>query len=298
MHTTTRRSFVKTVSLGAVSLGILGCGGTEETSADSPKTETMKTASTLPQIGLQLWTIREMIEKDLPGTLEQIAEIGFKGVETAFWPEGVSLEQGAKALEQAGLSVFSIHAELPIGENRSLFTEMADAYQCKRLVWHGWPEDKRYRTLAGTQELANIYEESAALAGEHGLTFGLHNHWWEFEKMEDADTTPFEWLLAELSEEIFFELDTYWAKVAGRDPAQLMATWGKRAPLLHIKDGPAKHGEPMVAVGSGVQDFPAIAAAGSGAIEWMIVEMDECATDMMEAVKQSYAYLLDNGLGA
>ncbi|MEM7370545.1 MAG: sugar phosphate isomerase/epimerase [Bacteroidota bacterium] len=298
MHTTTRRTFVKNASLAALSVGILGCGDSQQSSESATTSLTPEPSISLPKIGLQLWTVRDLIEKDLAGTLAQVAEIGFGGVETAFWPEGVSLEQGAKALETAGLSVFAIHVELPLGENKALFTEMADAYHCKRLVWHGWPEDERYKTLGGTQELAKIYEDAAALAKEHGLSFGLHNHWWEFEKMEDADMMPFDWLLANLSEEIFFELDTYWAKVAGSDPAQLMKKWGKRAPLLHIKDGPAKHDEPMLAVGKGVQDFPAIAKAGEGAIEWMIVEMDECATDMMTAVKESHAYLVEQGLGA
>jgi sugar phosphate isomerase/epimerase len=71
---------------------------------------------------------------------------------------------------------------------------------------------------------------------------------------------------------------------------------GKRAPLLHIKDGPCVRGEPMVAVGDGTMDFSRIVEAGAGSTEWMIVELDACATDMVEAVEKSYHYLVRNGL--
>ncbi len=71
---------------------------------------------------------------------------------------------------------------------------------------------------------------------------------------------------------------------------------GARAPLLHIKDGSCKKEDPMTAVGEGVMDFHAIAEAGSSTVEWMIVELDECATDMMEAVEKSCTYLTEEGL--
>jgi hypothetical protein len=66
--------------------------------------------------------------------------------------------------------------------------------------------------------------------------------------------------------------------------------------LLHIKDGPAVRGEPMVAVGDGVLDVPSIIQAGAGSTQWLIVELDACATDMMEAVEKSYDYLVGKGL--
>jgi sugar phosphate isomerase/epimerase len=71
---------------------------------------------------------------------------------------------------------------------------------------------------------------------------------------------------------------------------------GARVPLLHIKDGPAVLGEPMTAVGQGTLDFHEIAAAAQNYAEWFIVELDECATNMMDAVAQSYAYLTREGL--
>ena len=258
----------------------------------------MDTAAYLPKIGIQLWSVRDLYAKDLSGTLSQLAEIGFSGVETAFWPDHISLEKGSKALQRAGLPVFSVHAELPLNTTeQQKWLEMKDAYQCKRFVWHGWPEDPRYQHLEGTKELVKVYHETNEFAKEHGIQFGLHNHWWEFESMKDSKMTPFEYLLQEVDQDIFFELDTYWAKVAGKDPAKMMAKFGRRAPLLHIKDGPTKRDKPMTAVGKGKMDVPSIAKAGGEYIEWMIVEIDETEGDMMVAVKDSYDFLVTNGLG-
>jgi len=247
------------------------------------------------KIGLQLWTLRNEIENDLHSSLHRIAEIGFSGVETAFFPEYVTIEQAGKALKQAGIKVFSVHCELPIGDQKEVMLEMADAYQCNKMVWHGWPEDPRYQTEEGIKQLADIYNQSYLFAQSNGLKFGLHNHWWEFESLPD-EQYPFEILIDLIDENIFFEIDTYWTKVAGKDPASIVGQYGKRAPLLHIKDGPGIRDAPMVAVGKGAQNFPEIVAAANGATEWMIVELDECETDMFQAVKDSYDYLTKNGL--
>ena len=75
-----------------------------------------------------------------------------------------------------------------------------------------------------------------------------------------------------------------------------MRELGARAPLLHIKDGPCVMDAPMTAVGDGVQDVSGIVAAGVGATEWLIVEIDRCATDMLEAVTKSYRYMIGKGL--
>ena len=71
----------------------------------------------------------------------------------------------------------------------------------------------------------------------------------------------------------------------------MVQEFGARAPLLHIKDGPAVKSEAMVAVGDGSLDFPAIIQAAADHSEWLIVELDRCNSDMFEAVARSYRYL-------
>ncbi len=255
------------------------------------------------KIAVQLYTVRKEIEKDIAGTLKRIADIGFEAVETAFWPKNISVKQAAQHIKDAGLMVSSAHIELPVGENKAAMLETAEALDCKKMIWHGWPEDIRYGTLDGTKQLAAIYNEANRFAKSYGLQFGIHNHWWEF-KNKVGKRYVYEVLLELLDKDIFFEIDTYWVKVAGHNPSVIVKKFGKRAPFLHIKDGPAKwndsladdNPDPMVAVGKGAQDFTSIVKAAGGNTEWMIVEMDKTNADVFEALQESYDYLVKNKL--
>ncbi len=256
------------------------------------------------QIGLQLYTLREALAEDFLGTLRQVAEIGCAGVETAFFDESVSTEaaniklgrmnltQVGQHLRDLGLTVFSAHVDLPLGDKCEAVLRHAEAMGCQRIVWHGWPQTVRYGSVEGIRRLADDYNAANEVAAANGLQLGLHNHWWEMTPIKGVDgELPYQLLLKWLQPSIFFELDTYWATVAGRDAVSVIGELGLRAPLLHIKDGPAVHGQPMLALGSGVIDIPAIVAASRETAEWLIVELDDCATDMSGAVRGSLRYL-------
>jgi sugar phosphate isomerase/epimerase len=263
----------------------------------------MKQLTPPAKIGLQLYTLRKEIEKDIRSTLKKVAYMGYEAVETAFWPKDITLKKAAAYLKEAGLPVSSAHIEIPVGEYKIKMLETAEAFGCKKMIWHGWPEDKRYSTPDGTKQLAEIYNEANYFAKANGLQFGLHNHWWEF-RNKVGDRFVYEVLLELAEPDIFFEIDTYWVKVAGHNPADIVKKFGKRAPLLHIKDGPAKwndklpedNPDPMTAVGKGTQNFPAIVNAANGCTEWMIVEMDKTETDVFIALQESYNYLTKNKL--
>jgi sugar phosphate isomerase/epimerase len=102
-------------------------------------------------------------------------------------------------------------------------------------------------------------------------------------------------LIDHLDPTVFAELDMYWATLGGADPRQVIADLGDRLWVLHVKDGPCDAPEsPMVAVGSGTLDIPAILASAPTA-KWHVVELDRCATDMYTAIADSYAYLVGGG---
>jgi len=262
---------------------------------------TLGKAGKRPQIAVQLYTIRDQIAKDMPGSLQKLASIGIHTVETAFWPKDVTVEQAAKAVKAAGLNVCSSHVEIPIGDKKAAMLQTAAAFGSKRMIWHGWPEDKRYSSLDGTKELIGIYNEAGAFAKANGLEFGLHNHWWEY-RNKVGGRYVYEWLLEGVSDDVFFELDTYWIKVAGHDPAAIITKFGPRAKFLHMKDGPAVYNDalikdkpdPMVPLGRGTQNVPAIAEAARPNIEWMVIEMDVVAMDVYQAIKDSEDYLTQN----
>src|ERR1044071_9453078 len=78
------------------------------------------------KIGLQLYTVRNQIKENIADTLSSIAAVGFEAVETAFWPENISIKQAGKYLRDAGLAVSSAHVELPVGDNKNIMLEIAE----------------------------------------------------------------------------------------------------------------------------------------------------------------------------
>ena len=248
-------------------------------------------------LGFQLYTVRRQIEKDLEETMRKIAEMGYVGVETYALPANLTLAKAAKVFREFGLKVFSMHTEMPVGEQRDHILKMADRYHCDHVVYAGWPQGDKYKNLDAMEKTAHRYDEAAVFLKSRGLHFGLHNHWWEFEKVDDV--YPFYYLLEHLTPGIFFEIDTYWAKTGGVNPAKVISDFGKRAPFLHIKDGPAIKGDKayeQVPVGKGTMDFPSIVEAGADNTQWMIVEFDEYGGDIFEGMSTSSAFLTSKGL--
>jgi sugar phosphate isomerase/epimerase len=244
-------------------------------------------------IALQLYSVRESMTQDFFGTVRKVAAMGYAGVETAGFP-GTTPQEAGKLFRELGLQVPGAHSPLPIGEQRDSVLAAMEAIGCTRIISGGIGAD-HYKTLDLIKRACENFNASAQTAQAHGMTFGVHNHWWEVGEVEGR--WVFDVLLEELDPSIFFELDTYWIQSAGVNAAEFVAKYGSRAPLLHIKDGPVEIGKPHVAVGDGAMDIPAVVKAGQGTTEWLIVELDACATDMLTAVERSLQYLVKEGLG-
>lgn len=294
-----RRNFIKYVGLGAAAITLKDFGFSQK-----------KGSGYVPSIGFQLYTLRKEIEKDFEGSIRRIAAMGFRGVETYPLPSNVTLEQAAKGFKSNGLKVIGMHTELPVGEERAKIEKMAAAYECKNVIYPGWPKGlsaqdpnlmarvgEIFKTVDDTKRRVDLYNEINTYLQSKGLRFGLHNHWWEFEKFDGI--VPFYYFLEHLDRNMFFEIDTYWAKTGGQNPAKVVGDFGKRAPFLHIKDGPATKDDKMFAhvpAGTGSLDFRSIVKAGGKNIQWMIVEFDEYDENIFDGMQQSYNYLTKNGL--
>ena len=239
-------------------------------------------------IALQLWTIRDEIAADVDRALARVKSAGFAAVEVAPLPEGLMPGRLAECLDRHGLTVVSIHGDRPDAANIDGWTQLAAACRCKKLIWHGWPRDPRFDDADGLRELIADCNAAGAVARDHGLVFGMHNHWWEFEPV--GGEPAIRRIHRELPPEIFWQLDVYWARTAGADPAGVLAELGPRIGSIHWKDGPAVHGQPMTALGRGVVDIPRILRTLTQPVDW-IIELDECATDPLEAARQGLAYL-------
>lgn len=151
-----------------------------------------------------------------------------------------------------------------------------------------------FESMDALKELCDRWNQASQIAEENDFELGLHNHWWEFTEVEGRP--GFEILVEMLDEKIFFQVDTYWVNTGGGDSVAIVEALGERAPLLHVKDGPLDSEKDMQAIGEGAMDIPPIIEASHGTCDWLIVELDRCGSDMMEAVENSYDYLVGNEL--
>ncbi len=240
-------------------------------------------------IGTQLYSVRNELGKDFEGTLRKLAAMGFDGVELAGLPQGVTTQAAVALLKDLKLAVVGGHMALPLGDQKNQVIESAKALGCKAIINSKSAAD--FKTLDLIKQSCEQFNEAGRNAAQAGLRLAVHNHWYEFEKI--GDRLVFDVMLEHLAPEVFFEIDTYWVRTAGADPVAAITRLGARAPLIHIKDGPCVQGQPMVAAGSGAMTFPPILKAAQHA-EWLVVELDACATDMLDAMRDSLAYLRAN----
>lgn len=245
-------------------------------------------------IGVQLYSLREPAAKDFVGVLRAVAKIGFKGVEPAGL-YGLKPVEARKIVEDLGMVVSSNHGPWP---NRDNLNEVIDVARelGTDLVVCGWgPDDfKSIDMIRKTADTANFMVDTLQAAG---LTLAVHNHWWEFETVDGRLAYD---RFMDLCPGLRCEIDIYWASNFGAvDAAAQVARYRARTPLLHIKDGPLVRDQAHVAVGGGKVNVPAVLhAAHPAVLRWLVVELDRCDTDMLEAVAQSYDYLIGNRLAA
>ncbi|MCL6519482.1 MAG: sugar phosphate isomerase/epimerase [Armatimonadetes bacterium] len=243
-------------------------------------------------ISIQLYTVREMAKQDFPGTLKIIADIGYKGVEFAGL-HGHDPKEIKKVIDDLGLQVSSSHTPLPTSENVSQICETELTLGNKRVISGLGPAE--FETIDACKRAIDKFNRAAELVKAYDMTFGIHNHWWEFVTLNGK--YAFDIIMGE-APEVFSELDVYWCAFGKADPVKIISQYKSRMPLLHIKDGLLKEGEHVhTAVGSGKLDFPAIiGAADPNVLDWLIVELDASYGDMLLDVKKSYEYLTSNGL--
>jgi sugar phosphate isomerase/epimerase len=237
-------------------------------------------------VALQLYSLREAASKDYAATVRKVAEFGYDGVESAGFP-GTTPQAAGRLYRELGLKVPSAHTSMPLGpQGQQIFDDM-HAIGCERIITGFGPD--QFKTTDLIKASCDLFNQAYAACKANGFAFGLHNHWWEYQQVDGRYVYR---VMNELLDPgIQLEIDTYWVKTAGVDPVAVVKELGARVTLLHIKDGPATTKEaPMTAVGEGVLDFPAIIKAASHT-EWLVVELDRCATDMFEAVRKSVEYL-------
>ncbi|MGI8690673.1 MAG: sugar phosphate isomerase/epimerase family protein [Thermomicrobiales bacterium] len=241
-------------------------------------------------VALQLYTVREEAARDFVGTLEQVADIGYAGVELAGYGPLSPTELRAK-LDALGMAVAGSHIALARLENE-LPAVIAECHilGCPTVVCPVLPHERR--TEDGFRDLAVALNRIGATVQAEGLAFCYHNHAFEFEMMIGG-VTAFAWLAAHTDPSLVqLELDAFWAQKAGHDPAALLARYAGRVPLVHLKDMTADAAQTFAPVGTGSVDFaPIFVAAERGGVHWYIVEQDKAEGSAIAAARTSFANL-------
>jgi sugar phosphate isomerase/epimerase len=245
----------------------------------------------LDRIGIQLYTVRDLVRQDLEGTLVALKEIGFAEVEFAGYPAGASAAQVRAMLARAGLDAPSGHFGLE--QVRDAWEQTADFARGvghRFVVVPSLPASDR-QTLEGYRRVAELLSRRGEDARRRGMTLAYHNHDFEFLVMEGR--TPFNVLLEESDPDLLkVELDLYWVTRGGRDPLRYFAQWPGRFPLLHVKDMDRAAERGFTEVGTGRIDFARIfRQAGGAGTRHFFYEQDRTAGPPLQSARASYQYL-------
>ncbi|MDJ0643146.1 MAG: sugar phosphate isomerase/epimerase [Erythrobacter sp.] len=277
---TDRRAFLAAGSIATLT-ALAGCTGQSETESQSAELP-----SYTEMLGVQLYTVRELFERDARGTLEALAEIGVKDCETAGLFDHKAADIRA-IMTDLGLVSRSAHIRLPELQD-GIGPSLEDAEILgQSILYLGWiPEDER--TADRYRALADLLNERGAEAKAAGKMIGYHNH--EFEFVEQEGTTGYNILLERTDPELVtMEIDFFWVAEAGVDPLDLFKRAPGRFTSCHIKD--RSSGGDMVSVGDGVIDFKTLLPlAEEAGIERFYVEHDN-PEDALASVGRSFAHL-------
>ena len=263
---------------GVTAVGVLAASGTVST--------TVAAANSIRVPGVQLYTVRDAMAKDVAATLQAVAGIGYREVEFAGYFD-LQASEIRRLLEQFNLSSPSAHVDARVMRDDPLPTIEAAATVGHDYATVAWLQPEDRQTLDDYRRWADVLNRSGEVCREHGLRIAYHNHDFEFEQLDGG--IPFDVLLERTEADLVdFEMDFYWVRKADREILDVLGKAPQRITMAHIKDmGPA--GE-MVDVGAGTIDFSDILAhADAAGIRHCFVEHDEPEDPFQSVAFSHYA---------
>jgi sugar phosphate isomerase/epimerase len=262
-------------------------------------------AAALSAIGVQLYTVRDLVTKDAAAALKAIAEIGYQEVEVIH----ATLPTVGPLAKQYGLNAVSMHVDVRLltgqqpagGANLASVIGQAQDAGIKYIVMPYIMPGDRPKDAAGFTTLGEALNKAGEQIKKAGLQLCYHNHAFEFTPLADGRRSLDVLLAAADPELLKLELDVFWVSVTGTDPVAVINQYKGRVALMHLKDkmkgAPVSLTESVppttfVEVGSGALDFPAILKAASAAdVQHYFVEQDQTPGDPLDSLRKSYQYL-------
>jgi sugar phosphate isomerase/epimerase len=295
----TRRDFLKVSAAGALGAMVLGPMACTSAAVDKKSFG----------VGLQLYTIRDAIAKDLLGSLQKVSDMGYKYVELADYNNGMfygkSPREFKKMVTDLGMEILSSHTQVEAaGITMDNAQKMADDHAELGVKYcvQPWVNDED-RNIETYKKMIADWNQVAEVMDGVGIQFGYHNHNFEFANL-DGIVPYYDIFLPEMDENLItMELDLYWATKAGQDPVEMFDKYPGRFQLWHVKDMAAES-EPyyevekadITSVGAGVIDFKRIFAAKekAGMKHFFVEDDNQGSGKPFEGIKTSIDNLTTN----
>lgn len=274
-----RREFLQISAAGSVGMALLGSFSACTTAPADRKSY---------GVGIQLYTIRDAMSADTPGSLKKVSDLGYKNLELAGYSNGefygYTPAEFKKMVNDLGMDIISSHTQVEAAgitlENAKL---MADAHAELGVKYciQPWVNDED-RQVETYKKMIAEWNKVGAIMKERGIQFGYHNHNFEFDTL-DGLVPYYDLFMPELDADLVtMELDLFWASKAGQDPVEMFNKYPGRFQLLHMKDMRTNedpfynvYKEDVCSVGEGVIDFKRILAAKETAgTKYLFVEDD------------------------
>ncbi|MXO06925.1 sugar phosphate isomerase/epimerase [Flavobacterium sp. HBTb2-11-1] len=257
------------------------------------------------EIGLQLYTLRDELPKDVKGTLEKVAKAGYTTVETygfsikdQFW--GLTPKELKKILDDNGLKAVSGHYNLGSFLYDGNTAELISAIEAAKVLKNEfltvpWIDEPFRRSIEDYKKIAARVNEAAKMCKKAGLKLAYHNHDFEFKKYDGV--TGYEILLKETDKDlVYFELDLYWVVHSGNDPLKLFKENPGRFKMWHVKDKDRNNNDLNTEIGAGTIDFrPFFAAAKqSGMVHFFVEQENNFVSNSFDSIKTSCDFISKN----
>lgn len=235
-----------------------------------------------PNVGLQLYTLRDDLRVDFEGTIRAVAQMGYDYVETTGFM-GEHSPTMAQLLQETGLKIAGLGFDLNTLENEP--QQVIDA--CHQ--WGGhyavtfWIDESQRQSVDDWKRIADRFNRIGESLAAGNVPFLYHLHGYEFTEYDG--TRAIDILMANTDPHYFsLEPDTYWVEYGGVSAVELCQQYADRIRALHLKDYISKPEMHDVEVGEGAIDMPAILClAQQHNWEWLIIEQEKYHRPPIEA---------------
>lgn len=254
--------------------------------------------SAQPEIGIQLYSFRNDIPKDVPGMLSKISEMGFRYIEGG-GTYNLTREAYKELLQKNNLQLISLGAGFEeLDKNINAVIDKAEFFGAKYVMCSWVPHNGDKFTIEDAEKAVKVFNNAGKILKEKGIQFVYHAHGYEFQPYKEG--TFFDYFINGLNPEYAnFQMDVFWFKHSGQDPAAYLLKYPGRFLSLHLKDrAKGMEGnllgradvESNVVLGTGDVDIKAVMmAAKKAGIKYAFIE-DESSRSIIQ-VPQSISYL-------